>query len=390
MRLLIVAMAESIHTSRWIQQLTGQGFEIQVFPSIPCHISDIHPDLKKMPVTVFHTRHPMILFRKITGTIQNMRRTAPDSQLLYSTILAHLIERIRPDIVHSMETQRAGYLVHSTKMIYKKQFPIWLHTNWGSDIYLFGRLKEHEQRIRDVLTSCDFYSCECHRDLVLARKFGYTGKSLPVFPNTGGFELEKLGGLRSVGKTSARRTIMLKGYQGWAGRALVALRALELCKDALTGYTVYLYSASADVHISAELFSNNTGIPVIIIPENTPHTEILKHQGNARISIGLSISDAISTSFLEALAMGSFPIQSWTACADEWVTDKKTGLLVDPEDPQNVAAAVREALTNDALVDAAVDINDATVKEKLVYEHVRAQALAMYRTIRSQAAAKDK
>ncbi|MBW1897870.1 MAG: glycosyl transferase family 1, partial [Deltaproteobacteria bacterium] len=103
---------------------------------------------------------------------------------------------------------------------------------------------------------------------------------------------------------------MLKGYQGWAGRALVGLRALERCADILAGYEIVIYSASKEVLIAAELFSKSTGVQTTIIPEGTPHHEVLKLHGKARISIGLSISDAISTSLLEAVVMGSFPIQS--------------------------------------------------------------------------------
>lgn len=34
---------------------------------------------------------------------------------------------------------------------------------------------------------------------------------------------------------SSRKVIMLKGYQNWAGRALVGLRALGRCEDILEG-----------------------------------------------------------------------------------------------------------------------------------------------------------
>jgi hypothetical protein len=40
--------------------------------------------------------------------------------------------------------------------------------------------------------------------------------------------------------------------------------------------------------------------------------EILKLHGRPRISISLSISDAISRSVLEAMVMGAFPIQRMT------------------------------------------------------------------------------
>ena len=254
----------------------------------------------------------------------------------------------------------------------------WIATNWGSDIYLFGRLSAHKEKIRQVLTNCDYYSCECFRDVELAKAYGLKGKTLPVFPNTGGFDLEKIYKFRQPGLTSERRLIMLKGYQGWAYRALVGLRALERCADILKGYTVAVYLGfTKEVKIAAELFSHSTGIPVKMIPY-TSHDEILRYHGQARVSIGLSISDAISTSFLEALVMGSFPIQSWTACADEWIEDGKTGLLVPPEDPDVVEKAIRRALTDDELVNRAAEENWRTAIERLDASKLKEKVINFY------------
>ena len=41
--------------------------------------------------------------------------------------------------------------------------------------------------IKKVLENCDFYSCECYRDVELAKQYGFKGHQLPVYPNTGGF-----------------------------------------------------------------------------------------------------------------------------------------------------------------------------------------------------------
>lgn len=63
-------------------------------------------------------------------------------------------------------------------------------TNWGSDIYLFGNLKKHKNHIREVLKNCDFYTCECDRDVKLGREFGFKGKIFKLESNAGGFNLE--------------------------------------------------------------------------------------------------------------------------------------------------------------------------------------------------------
>ena len=101
----------------------------------------------------------------------------------------------------------------------------------------------------------------------------------------------------------------------------------------------------------------------------------------ARIHIGLSISDAISQSLLESMVMGAFPIQSCTACANEWIEDGKSGLIVPPEDPHIVAQAIRRAVQDDALVDQAAQINAETARARLAYDHVKQLAVGMYRSV---------
>jgi len=392
MRILFVAMSESIHTVRWISQLSDQGWDIHIFPSIDIGLN--HPELKN--VTIYHSiygRHIKkshniklegipVYFHSLAKFIRKQLKIKLTNHRIRQ--LKKVIEKIRPDIIHSLEIQYAGYLTYKAKERMNNKFPNWIVTNWGSDIYLFGRLDEHKNKIRRVLNSCQYYSCECYRDIDLAKEFGFKGTVLPVFPNTGGFDLELISGLRQSGNISDRRIIMLKGHQHWAGRALVGLRALERCSEILKGYEIVVYSAFPDVKISAELFHRSTGVPVRVIAEDTPHQDILKLHGQSRISIGLSISDAISTSCLEAMIMGSFPIQSWTSCADEWINDGKTGILVPPEDPEIVEQAIRRALADDDLVNHAAEINYRMAEEKLDRDILKPMAIDMYNIILSE------
>jgi glycosyltransferase involved in cell wall biosynthesis len=303
------------------------------------------------------------------------------STIRYKSIALKLaIQALKPDIIHSLEMQQAGYITFSALEGLRGRRPIWIATNWGSDIYLFGRLPDHQREISDILQSCDYYSCECQRDIALALELGLKGNVLPVIPNAGGIEIEVASTLRQPGPVSQRKIIVLKGYQHWAGRALVAFQAFRYCLDVLKGYTIVVYSASEDVKIAAQLFSQETGLAVELMLER-PHEEILSLFGKARIYIGLSISDGISTSLLEAMAMGAFPIQSCTACADEWIESGRSGFIVPSEDPHEIANAIRIALSKDDLVDEAAQINGQTVKDRLDYSSIQSQVIKMYQDI---------
>ncbi len=383
MKILIIAFSESIHTARWINQIADQNWEIYLYPS---QITNkVHADIRNVKILV-----PKVWRRKdnkyinLLFNLYNKIRNKTNSNY-YEKRLYRYIKKFKPNIIHTLETQNAGYLVYDIKKKYfkNKRFPIWWHTNWGSDIYLFGRLKEHKDKIKEVLHECDYYSCECERDVKLAKEIGFSKTIMPVYPNTGGFDLKNLDKMRGgLVKPSKRKIIMLKGYQGWSGRALVAIRALTRIKEYLKEYKILIYTShEIDVRIAAELLSIEAGIDIQYIPINSKHEEILRHHGNARVSIGLSISDAISTSVLEAMAMGSFPIQSWTSGANEWFEDGKSGLLVPPEDPEIIEEAIKRALTDDELVDRACEINWDTVQERLNYDMLKEITIRSYKHI---------
>jgi len=395
MRILFVAMSNSVHTTRWIDQIADCGWDLHLFPSMD--VGATHADLRN--VTVHHSfyggkeaPHPSTRRRGINLGFHPAAYVARKAmQYAYPSYrargLARLIRRLRPDIIHTLEFQHAGYMTLEARKALGGAFPAWIATNWGSDIYLFGRLPAHQERIRSILAQCDYYSCECRRDVELAQSMGLRGEVLPVLPNTGGFDLAAAESLRAPGPTSQRRIIMLKGYQHWAGRGLVGVRALERCADLLGGYEVVVYSATEDVRLAAELFAAKTGVKTSVMAGGVPHREILACHGRARVSIGLSISDAISTSFLEAMLMGSFPVQSDTSCACEWATHGETTLLVPPEDPDRIEVALRRALTDDALVDSAAAQNWQTAKARLDQGVVKPQAIEIYRRIATERAA---
>src|SRR5262249_28140548 len=124
--------------------------------------------------------------------------SANEAPVLYGPgVLAALIRQLQPDLIHSMEFQHAGYLVLRAKALYGPEFPPWLASNWGSDIFYFQRFADHRAQIARLLANITYYSCECTRDVAIARSLGYDGKVLPILPNSGGFRLDCLAPLRS-------------------------------------------------------------------------------------------------------------------------------------------------------------------------------------------------
>lgn len=374
-KILIIGLPNSTHANRWLSQIDTKEYDFFYFFSIDDYWS--HLNLFKDIDYVGSSYRILGTFPK-SSFILNLciflkivrKRLFPN---YYEIRLSRYINKLKPDVIHTMETQTAGYLLLNVLKYTDKNF-IWWHSNWGSDLYIFSKLDVHRQKILDLLSKIDAYSCECQRDVELAQTLGYDNIIMPVYPNSGGFNLREIKELRNRSlPTSNRKYIMVKGYQGWAGRAFVALRALEKLSKALKDYKIVIFSntSSEDLRIKVGLIQHDYNLDIELLPENTPHNIVLEYFSMARLYIGMSIGDGISTSLLEAMATGCFPIQSYTACANEWIEDKVSGFLVHPEDPELLQDAIQLALTNDALVDTASTFNFNVIEEKLDYKKLK-------------------
>ncbi len=416
-KILFVGMVNSPHAARWIELIADQGWDLHFFPvynaaphPIMRNITIHHPWISFHPRTMLKKmlsnlkakmlRRKIVLSTKSTlpvryiypipliSKIENKllaRKTKPlgesDVRAPWGfdpTTLVRLIKKLKPDLIHSMEFQHAGYTVLCAKEKFGElQFPQWLATNWGSDIYYYRQFPDHKKQISRLLQQIDFYSCECERDMHLAQELGMATQNKAVLPNTGGFDLKQIAPLRNLIKPSKRRVIMIKGYQHFAGRALVALDSLISCADILKDYKIFIFSPSVEIYERVEELRLIYDLQITIFPY-LEHDKMLRYFAQARIYLGVSISDAISTSMIEAMAMGAFPIQTNTACCDEWIKDGQSGFSIPPDDTEYIGKKLREALTNDYLVDHASEINWSEVCSKLDKDLIRDKQIAVY------------
>ena len=111
------------------------------------------------------------------------------------------------------------------------------------------------------------------------------------------------------------------------------------------------------------------------------HPDFLKLFGETKISIGLNISDGTPNTMLESMIMGAFPIQSDTVSTREWIEHGVNGLLVDPDNPADLAQAIRSVIDDEAALERAASYNQAMTRERLEREKVTSEVVKIYRAL---------
>ena len=107
------------------------------------------------------------------------------------------------------------------------------------------------------------------------------------------------------------------------------------------------------------------------------HGELVDIFASSRIYIGCSVSDGISTSFLEAMTKGVYPVQTNTSCAGEWIDKGAVASLIDL-DVWQLNEAIDLAITDNKLVDFAAEKNLQVAKRFLTKAKIAPIAQQFY------------
>ncbi|MBF6620156.1 MAG: hypothetical protein ITG02_07980 [Patulibacter sp.] len=384
-RLLLVGFATSFHIARYVELLRGSEWELHLFDAVPP--SDPHPDLEGTMTYYVDDAERVSVGEGITVVADPERGSGVDGRIAH---LARVIEELRPDVIHSHETAISGAVTYAAHELLGGFDAPWLATNWGSDLFWNGRSPAVAPRLREVLSTCDYYCAECHRDIGLARAFGFRGEVLGVWSVAGGVDPQLAVAHRAPGPPSARRTIALKGVDNFFGRAEVGLAAIRRCAPLLEGWELCGYQMDEPVRVQAVALADEIGMRYTHMSgadlRTSTYEEILAMHGRARVSLGLNLTDGVSSSFFEALVMGSLPLQGRGSCGYELTPHGHGALFVDARDVDEVTAALERAITDDALVDGAAELNARIATEHVDRDRIRARILDGYERIVSQKA----
>ena len=379
-RVLVIGMLDSVHFARWLKQFEQQNIDFFIMASKKYR--KVNPILSSLSSSRKLATYTHVSFRRflfVSGYLDfaifelSRRFLGID---LRAKLLKHLLEKSQFSFVHALEMQGAGYLVSSIKSEMYSNTKV-IITNWGSDIYFYKNDPAHKVLIQKTLAMADFYSAECFRDYVLAKNLGFNGAELPCIPNAGGFELEGTAGSHPI--PSDRKQVLIKGYGNTFGRAEMAVKLIPELLKKYPWLNFHFYSVTEDTHqllngLPKDILSL---LKITTVKNRLSHAEMIAEFRKSRIYIGCSVSDGISTSFLESLITGCYPIQTDTSCANEWV-ERGARASIIPLDSAILLREMERAILDDDLVNQAAIQNQKISTNYLSFEVLQKQALEFY------------
>ena len=373
-KILILGMVDSVHTARWIERIVDLNCEIHVFPS-RVH-RRIHPEIFKLTNENSNVkllqRHAR---QRWAPYLDYMRRNVRfGSGSLLNSTLKKIINRNNYSHIHALEIQHAGYLLLDVVSAVPSTTKI-ICTNWGSDIYYFRQFKEDLARISELLAVADSYSAECMRDYELARELGFKGEELPLIPNS--FRLNE--NFLYTDDTSSRYQVIAKCYGEVFGLGKILIEVMSKFLGSNESASVLLYSVTDDLLLDARALQQKFPSRVKISTVRNPLTpdRIAKEYQRSRVYLGASRSDGISTSFLEAMNYGAFPIQTNTSCAQDWLAEGCLGLAV-PADADAILTALNNSYEDLDLICRAASINIKVLKRITNNERLKLVSQSFY------------
>lgn len=374
-KILLIGMLDSPHFHKWLSAITKE--------------------LPSKKVLIFPSDRPRSFDKKVVMSTRKQKfirifRLFPNIQInfvLYYVLdilfglkwrayfLAKFIIKHKPSIIHFHEMQHGAYIynliVNYRKLPNNSQNII---STWGSDLTLFSWVDEHQMRIRSCLKWADVLTSEKEEELDDALRLGFKGKFVaPVYITLG----EKLQSQLRYSKPSSRNLILVKGHQSETGRALNALIVIARMTSELRNFEIIVYSAPASVQTQVDLLRNKYQLNIKVISKIT-HDEMKALFQKARVAISLAISDGLPGVLVEAMAAGAFPIQSQNSAAQQFLVHGESGFIVNPWDFNAIRESLYKAITDDALVDHAFDLNLKSLTQNYDYDDGVAKLRKLY------------
>lgn len=381
LRILFVADGRSAIALNWIAFFVDQGHEVHLVSTFPCAPDLKLASLKIVPVAFsqaagdgkgrLQSRPGIRKWLPVGLRTAIRQRLGPLTLSSAARRLSEISASIQPDLVHAMRIPYEGMLAAMSD----PAAPL-LVSIWGNDFTLHApATPQLGKYTRQTLQRANALHADCHRDIRLARQWGFsTERPYRVLPGGGGIQLDLF--YPPPALPSQPVVINPRGFRAYI-RNDIFFRAIPVVlaqrPEARFLCTNMAHETQAQAWI-AELGSSSS---VELLPvQSRPQMAELFRQ--SQVVVSLSTHDGTPNTFLEAIACGCFPVVGDLESLREWIDPGENGLLVDPGDPHALAEAILCALDQPELRQRAASNNFSLVEERAEYQQCMHTAESFY------------
>jgi glycosyltransferase involved in cell wall biosynthesis len=386
MKIALIADGRSPTTRSWIQGVAGKDYEIDLISTYPCQ-----------PIAGIHATHELpVAFSGVGKSKKGQSKTTSKnarSRLIQTSRLAllslryylgplnvmqtrkryvDLIKQIHPDLVHALRIPFEGMLAAYTP----KNIPLILST-WGNDFTLHAHGSWLMSNLtRKAVKRTDGFIADCLRDIRLAHDWGLDMTAPTLFaPGNGGLDLDMIGRIISENKMLIDQrdqnawVINPRGIRPAYVMNDIFFKAIPIVLEVFP--QAKFFCSAMKGQEDAEKWLDRLNIrQAVILFGNEPQEQLWQHFCQCPVLVSPAIHDGTPNSVLEGMAFGCLPVVGNIESLREWIKDGENGVLVDPNDPEDVASGIIHALKDQVLREDARSINTRSVQYKADRNHV--------------------
>src|SRR5262245_3955212 len=392
-KILFIGSAISTHTHAWIDLLKHTNLNVRLFSTegtppdswwAKTYITEYgEPAIdSETRVGVFNKHRALRATERVVARIRHRTWNAEQKVLNW---LTEIINRWQPHIVHTLGLEPAGYLyVRVLKQTEGANGSRWVaQVRGGPELALHRLLPEYQPLIRSVLFECDRMLADNQQNYDFARALGLHETQLSEIgsvPGTGGVDVVSLAEFAQGDPSTRPAIVWPKAYECPQSLALPVLEAFKLLSPRLSPSDVYMFGPEriqSTVRVWFQTLPAESRARASLV-DRVPREKVLQLLGRARVMLAPALADGVPNSLYEAMATGAFPIVSPLETITNVVAAEKNVLFARNLYPDEIAAQLLRAMTDDALVDNAAKENRLLVKRMADKDQIRSRVIEFY------------
>ena len=366
MKILFVVDARSPIAMNWIRHFIERGDEVYIASTFPVKLDVPIKRLEVFPVAFSSMKksgqHPGGASRTLGLRTKIRQWFGPLTLRRSAQRLREFIKEVQPDLVHAMRIPYEGMVAADAY----SGVPL-VVSIWGNDFTLHAPstpMMRHYTRW--TMQVADALHSDCHRDVRLAREWGFSvDKPDFVAPGNGGirsdvfYPPEKLVEEPVILNPRGVRAYVRNDSFFKAIPFVLAKHpnAKFLCTGMEGEAQAIQWIRELEIESAVEL------LPQI------PNADMANVYRRAQILVSPSIHDGTPNTLLEGMASGCFPVAGDLESIREWITPNENGLLFVSTNPQSIADAIIQGIENKNLREKAAGLNQEIISARAEYKN---------------------